>query len=179
MFAPALGVPEDPATGSANGALGAYRVHHAAMHPTLRQAVGVSEPSAHILSEQGAKINRPSTLYIEVDHTGGEISAVRVGGPVVRVAEGTLILIGCQPTTSTCCLQRFPEMRKSASGCFQSGQALLMSRTRLYPPELVPRFIASHAIEQVQQAADRLTNGMLFGNNDASVRFLLVHVRGV
>ena len=36
MFAPALGVPEDPATGSANGALDAYLVHHAATHPALR-----------------------------------------------------------------------------------------------------------------------------------------------
>ena len=30
----------------------------------------------------------PSTLYIEVDHAGGEVSAVRVGGQVVLVAEG-------------------------------------------------------------------------------------------
>ena len=88
MFAPALGVPEDPATGSANGALGAYLLHHAVTHQALRQTVGVSEPTTHILSEQGAEINRPSTLYIEVDHAGEEISAVRVGGQVVLVAEG-------------------------------------------------------------------------------------------
>ena len=90
MFAPALGVPEDPATGSANGALGAYLVHHAATHPTLRQAVDVSAPATHTLSEQGAEINRSSTLYVEVGHAGGEISAVRVGGQVVLVAEGTV-----------------------------------------------------------------------------------------
>jgi trans-2,3-dihydro-3-hydroxyanthranilate isomerase len=90
MFAPALGVPEDPVTGSANGALGAYLVHHAATYPALRQAVGVSAPTTHILSEQGAEINRPSTLYVEVDHAGGEISTVRVGGQVAFVAEGTV-----------------------------------------------------------------------------------------
>jgi trans-2,3-dihydro-3-hydroxyanthranilate isomerase len=79
LFAPLLGVPEDPATGSANGALGAYLVHH--------RAVEVTEPTTHILSEQGTEINRPSTLHIEVDSTGDEIAAVRVGGQVVLVAE--------------------------------------------------------------------------------------------
>ena len=80
MFAPLLGVPEDPATGSANGALGAYLVHH--------RAVEVTEPTTHILSEQGEEINRPSTLYVEVDSLGDEVTAVRVGGQVVPVAEG-------------------------------------------------------------------------------------------
>jgi trans-2,3-dihydro-3-hydroxyanthranilate isomerase len=82
MFAPLLGVPEDPATGSANGALGAYLVHH--------RAAPVTEPTTHILSEQGAEIDRPSTLYIEVDSAGEEITAVRVGGQVVLVAEGVV-----------------------------------------------------------------------------------------
>lgn len=81
MFAPALGVPEDPATGSANGALGAYLVHH--------RAVPV-DTTTHILSEQGAEIGRPSKLYIEVDSTGGQITAVRVGGQVVPVARGVM-----------------------------------------------------------------------------------------
>jgi trans-2,3-dihydro-3-hydroxyanthranilate isomerase len=83
-----LGAPEDPATGSANGALGAYLVHH--------RAVEVTEPTTHIVSEQGAEINRPSILYIElalspveaVDSSGEEFTAVRVGGQAVPVAEG-------------------------------------------------------------------------------------------
>jgi len=90
MFAPALGVPEDPATGSANGALGAYLVHHASASSALRCTIPLTEPTTHILSEQGAEINRPSMLYIEVDHAGGKISAVRVSGQVVLVAEGTV-----------------------------------------------------------------------------------------
>ena len=80
MFAPLLGVPEDPATGSANGALGAYLVRH--------RTIDVAEPTTYIVSEQGAEIGRPSTIYIEVDSAGEEISAVRVGGQVVLVAEG-------------------------------------------------------------------------------------------
>jgi trans-2,3-dihydro-3-hydroxyanthranilate isomerase len=82
MFAPLLGVPEDPATGSANGALGAYLVHH--------RAVEVTEPTTYIVSEQGAEINRPSTVYVEVDSRGEELTAVRVGGQVVLVAEGVV-----------------------------------------------------------------------------------------
>ena len=80
MFAPLLGVPEDPATGSANGALGAYLVHH--------EVVGLTPPTTRILSEQGAEMGRPSTLYVEVDHDGQDVSAVRVGGQVVPVLEG-------------------------------------------------------------------------------------------
>ena len=90
MFAPLLGVPEDPATGSANGALGAYLVHHAAESPALLRAIAVAEPTTYIVSEQGAEIGRPSTLHIEVDRSGEEITAVRVGGQVVPVAEGTV-----------------------------------------------------------------------------------------
>jgi trans-2,3-dihydro-3-hydroxyanthranilate isomerase len=88
LFAPLLGVPEDPATGSANGALGAYLVHHAATNSALRRAVPVTEPTAFIVSEQGAEMGRPSTLYVEVDRSADEITAVRVGGQVVPVAEG-------------------------------------------------------------------------------------------
>jgi trans-2,3-dihydro-3-hydroxyanthranilate isomerase len=82
MFAPLLGVPEDPATGSANGALGAYLVHH--------RAVPITEPTTFLVSEQGAEMGRPSTLYVEVDSAAQEIDAVRVGGRVVPVAEGTV-----------------------------------------------------------------------------------------
>lgn len=82
LFAPLLGVPEDPATGSANGALGAYLVHH--------RAVPVTEPTTYIVSEQGAEMKRPSTLYVEVDIKGERVTAVRVGGQVVPVAEGVV-----------------------------------------------------------------------------------------
>jgi len=90
MFAPLLGVPEDPATGSANGALGAYLVHHRACPEQSRRAVPVTEPTTYIVSEQGAEISRPSTLYVEVDSEGEEITAVRVGGQVVPVIEGVV-----------------------------------------------------------------------------------------
>jgi trans-2,3-dihydro-3-hydroxyanthranilate isomerase len=82
MFAPMLGVPEDPATGSANGALGAYLVLH--------RVVPIDQPAVHIVSEQGSEIGRPSTLYVDVDHGDGTPHVVRVGGGVVLVAEGAV-----------------------------------------------------------------------------------------
>ncbi len=82
VFAPMVGVPEDPATGSANGALGAYLLHH--------QAVPITEPTTRILSEQGTELSRPSTLHVEVDSVDGDIRVVRVGGRVVPVAEGVV-----------------------------------------------------------------------------------------
>ena len=50
----------------------------------------MNKPTTHILSEQGAEINRPSTLSVEVDGAGEEITAVRVGGQAVLVAEGVV-----------------------------------------------------------------------------------------
>ena len=82
MFAPALGVPEDPATGSASGALGAYLVRHGIME---------ARPTTHLIVEQGYEMGRPSTIYVEVDQgPDGGPGEVRVGGQAVEVAEGIL-----------------------------------------------------------------------------------------
>jgi len=79
-FGHLLGIPEDPANGCANGAMGAYLVHH--------RAVPISEPTISIHSEQGLEMGRKSTISIEVDQTEGKPREVRVGGQVVLVAEG-------------------------------------------------------------------------------------------
>ncbi len=81
MFAPELGVPEDPATGSAGGALGAYLVRHGVLN---------ANPTAHLIVEQGYEMGRPSTIYVEVDATADGPTEVRVGGTAVEVAEGTI-----------------------------------------------------------------------------------------
>ena len=95
LFAPMLGVPEDPATGSSNGAMGAYLVHHALKmeNSGLRRAISLGERTTTIVSEQGAEMGRPSTLVVEVDRASAdsdEIVAVRVGGQVVPMAEGVV-----------------------------------------------------------------------------------------
>jgi trans-2,3-dihydro-3-hydroxyanthranilate isomerase len=82
VFAPMVGVPEDPATGSGNASLGAYLVHH--------RAVPVRDGTNEYITEQGAEIGRPSTLYLLVDSSGGKVTRVRVGGQVVPVLEGTV-----------------------------------------------------------------------------------------
>ena len=81
MFAPELGVPEDPATGSAAGALGAYLVRHGVLK---------ASPTAHLIVEQGYEMGRPSTIYVEVDGGNDGPTEVRVGGTAVEVAEGTI-----------------------------------------------------------------------------------------
>jgi len=81
MFAPGLGITEDPATGGASGALGCYLVRHKAISPDKARAM---------LSLQGAKMGRPSYLHIAIGTEDGEISSVRVGGESVLAGEGTL-----------------------------------------------------------------------------------------
>lgn len=81
MFAPGLGVPEDPATGSAAGALGCYLVHHRVVQPT--------DGTAALTVEQGLEMGRPSRIEVEVTvGQDGEITQVRVGGRAVTVIEG-------------------------------------------------------------------------------------------
>ncbi|UCF40018.1 MAG: PhzF family phenazine biosynthesis protein [Gemmatimonadota bacterium] len=85
MFAPGLGVPEDPATGSASGALGAYLVRHGIVLP----ADGV----ARVVVEQGLEIGRPSRITVEVTCApDAAITAVRVGGQAVTFIEGEVRL---------------------------------------------------------------------------------------
>lgn len=85
MFAPDDNIPEDPATGSAAGALGAYLVYHDALPDKA-----VNGTSKFVI-EQGDFINRPSRLNIEVKGERDAIQEVRVGGPSVVVARGELI----------------------------------------------------------------------------------------
>ena len=78
MFAPGIGVPEDPATGSACAAFAGYL---AARDP---RAVG----TLRWVVEQGFEMGRPSLLEIEADKNDGAITGVRVGGNSVLVSKG-------------------------------------------------------------------------------------------
>jgi trans-2,3-dihydro-3-hydroxyanthranilate isomerase len=83
MFAPAHGVLEDPATGSASGPLGCYLVRHALVIP---------DRAGSMLSLQGVKMGRPSHVHVSIGVQGGEIASVRVGGRAVLAGEGTLFI---------------------------------------------------------------------------------------
>lgn len=76
-----IGIVEDPATGSASGALGAYLV---------QQGVVDIGPVSEITAEQGYEIDRPSRILIQVDSDDDMIQGVRVGGQAVMVVEGAL-----------------------------------------------------------------------------------------
>jgi trans-2,3-dihydro-3-hydroxyanthranilate isomerase len=77
MFAPGLGVPEDPATGSAAGPLALHLARHG------RIAFG-----DEIEISQGAEINRPSTLYALAAGSADAVELIEVGGSAVVVARG-------------------------------------------------------------------------------------------
>jgi trans-2,3-dihydro-3-hydroxyanthranilate isomerase len=77
MFAPADGVPEDPATGSGAGPLAI----HLARHGRIRFG-------DEIEISQGEEIGRPSTLSARVHGEGDRIDRVEVGGSAVVVARG-------------------------------------------------------------------------------------------
>jgi trans-2,3-dihydro-3-hydroxyanthranilate isomerase len=84
MFAPGLGVAEDPATGGASGPLGSYLVKHGLVH---------RDQMADMVSLQGVAMGRPSRIHIRIAEDGnGQITRVQVGGKAVRVGEGKIDL---------------------------------------------------------------------------------------
>ena len=77
MFGPALGVAEDPATGSAAGPLAVHLARH-----------GRVEFGTDIEIVQGVEIGRRSMLRARAEGSGQEIERVFVGGSAVIVARG-------------------------------------------------------------------------------------------
>ena len=80
VFVDLYGIPEDPATGSANGCLAAY----------LSRYKYFGDDAVDVRVEQGCEIGRPSLLYLKAQKRQGEIQ-VSVGGKVVMVAQGELL----------------------------------------------------------------------------------------
>lgn len=79
VFAPGLGVPEDPATGSAAGPLAVHLVRH-----------GRARHGERLEIRQGAELERPSLLLARVEGEGEEFTRVEVGGGVLSVGRGEL-----------------------------------------------------------------------------------------
>jgi len=82
MFAPGIGIAEDPATGSAAAALAGY----------LAMRSEQAEGTLRWVVEQGFEMGRPSILETEADKSGGAVTATRVGGSTVLMTEGTFRL---------------------------------------------------------------------------------------
>ena len=81
MFAPHFGIPEDPASGAATGALVAYLVKHRLVKPG---------PSIRVVCEQGLEMGRPSRLVAEARVQDGQARSITVGGHCVLVGSGKL-----------------------------------------------------------------------------------------
>ena len=85
MFAPAIGIPEDPVTGNANGPLGAYLLHH-----------GLAEPDVggrlDIRAIQGERMGRPGSVQVEAWRGPAGSIEVRIAGEAVIVFETELVL---------------------------------------------------------------------------------------
>lgn len=77
VFCPGLGVPEDPATGSAAGPL--------ALHLALNDVIPFGE---QLEIHQGEEVGRPSILFARVEGSAEDLRAVKVGGSSVLVARG-------------------------------------------------------------------------------------------
>ena len=82
MFAPLSGVPEDPATGSANCALAGLLAHYNA------------QPNGSFLWRiaQGVEMGRPSTLIARAEKKDGVVRTTRIGGAAILVSEGVIYL---------------------------------------------------------------------------------------
>jgi trans-2,3-dihydro-3-hydroxyanthranilate isomerase len=82
MFAPLSGVPEDPATGSANCALAGLLAHYS------------EKPNGDFSWRiaQGVEMGRPSTLIARAEKKDGVVQTTRIGGAAVLVSEGTIYL---------------------------------------------------------------------------------------
>ena len=80
VFVDYYGVPEDAATGSANGCLAAWLVQHRFL----------DDDAIDLRVEQGTSIGRPSTLHLRAMRTSRGIE-IRVGGGVVDIARGTVV----------------------------------------------------------------------------------------
>ena len=81
VFTECFGIPEDPATGSANGCLAAY----------LAKYQYFGSPNIDITVEQGIEMGRTSLLYLRANHTPTNCP-VSIGGRVISIAKGEFIL---------------------------------------------------------------------------------------
>jgi trans-2,3-dihydro-3-hydroxyanthranilate isomerase len=80
MFAPGVGVAEDPATGSAAAAFAGYLAAHG----------GYGDGEHQVRIEQGYEMGRPSLMELTLKIAGGGLTGASIGGGAVVVSEGTI-----------------------------------------------------------------------------------------
>lgn len=81
VFAPGLGVAEDPATPGAAGAITAYMVKYGIIE---------AEPEGQLTVSQGVEIGRPSEIYVSVKASRRTVTGIRIGGECVWMGQGEI-----------------------------------------------------------------------------------------
>jgi len=81
MFAPAMGIPEDPATGSAA----------AAFAGVIARFDAPPDGNHSGFIEQGYEMGRASDIYLDLEMKAGDLKGVRIGGNAVPMTQGTLL----------------------------------------------------------------------------------------
>ncbi len=84
-FAPAVGITEDPVSGAASAALGAFLIHN--------RLIPVEE-TTRLIIEQGYAMQRPGVVYVHVHTYKNQILKVAFGGQAVITFEGRIMLPG-------------------------------------------------------------------------------------
>ena len=80
MFAPGMGIPEDPATGAAVAALSG----------AIQHFDGLLDGVHPLIIEQGLEMGRPSYIHLHIESEGGAVKGARIGGQAVKIASGKL-----------------------------------------------------------------------------------------
>ena len=80
MFAPHMGIPEDPATGSAA----------AAFAGVVAEQAGLADGEHELVIEQGFEMGRPSLIHLALTLRDGKLISASIGGDAVVVAEGSI-----------------------------------------------------------------------------------------
>ena len=84
MFAPAIGIAEDPVTGNGNGPLGAYLIRY--------KMVDFDDNRFEFKGKQGVAMGRPGVVHVSVDVEGSEPTRVRVGGQAVILFKTEIVI---------------------------------------------------------------------------------------
>ncbi|HAE86840.1 TPA: phenazine biosynthesis protein PhzF, partial [Candidatus Marinimicrobia bacterium] len=79
-FAPAAGIPEESATGTASGALGAYLIKYGSIN------------SSHMIFRQGDALNRPSEIHVYTENHNSSHINIRVGGQAIFLGKKILTI---------------------------------------------------------------------------------------
>jgi trans-2,3-dihydro-3-hydroxyanthranilate isomerase len=82
MFAPDMGITEDPATGGAV----------AAMSGAIQRFDGLTDGHHALFIEQGVEMARASHIHLHIDTEAGRVIRARIGGQAVKLAAGELFL---------------------------------------------------------------------------------------